>query len=440
MSATAVAQSSLVTSLKRYSRSWGLWLLLLVGPVGARFFVGRDDGSSVTIAVGNHLPVLTSAMLGVSLGIVVSTLLLPVAFLYLRANTTRRQPWQIEEVSPASRVAITLGRFGADVLVLFGVLAALNLGGWLLGWLVVTVEPVSLWQISFALWLVAAPAVMGLAAIRQLFDALPWTRRAFGDFLYLWVWLASIAVPAAAQHMTAGFAANMYDFAGFVRPLVYGAPAGSDDFAVGGVDALPGRVSLDVMAGLLSPGYIPSRLAWAAIAVALAAFAGLIYRPHRPAKRRWYATLADRLTAQPAPPPANPNAPPAHAARVPLFGLLRAEFTLIGGGRLLLLLALGATIGGPGTSGNKPLLIRAAGPALATLGVPGVLPDPKLELLSNGTVVAANDAGEARSGNELAAEIRACVDGFHVRPFARRDFVLCCLEAEFPVPASQPVG
>lgn len=55
---------------------------------------------------------------------------------------------------------------------------------------------------------------------------------------------------------------------------------------------------------------------------------------------------------------------------------------------------LGATLGGPGTSGTKPLLIRAAGPALSTLGVPGVLPDPKLEFLSNGTVVASNDNWE----------------------------------------------
>ncbi len=347
MSALAVAQSSLTSALKRYSRSWGLWLLLLVGPVGARFFVSRDDGTAITIAIGNQLPVLTSAMLGVSLGIVVSTLLLPVAFLYLRANTTRRQPWQVEEVSPASRVAITLGRFGADVAVLFGVLAALNLGGWLLGWLIIDVEPVSLWQISFALWLVAAPAVMGVAAIRQLFDALPWTRRALGDFIYLWIWLASIAIPAAAQHMPASFAANMFDFAGFGRPLIYGAPAQSSDFAIGGVDhLLPGRVPLDVMAGLLSPGYIPSRLAWAAIAVAIAALAGLLYRPHRPAKQRWYARLVERLTARPAPPRADPLAPPAAPARLPIAGLLRAEFGLIGGDRLMLLLALAAAVAG----------------------------------------------------------------------------------------------
>ena len=62
MTSAIVAKSSFSTALKRYSRSWGLWLLLLVGPVGSRFFISRDDGSAVVIAVGNHLPVLTSAM------------------------------------------------------------------------------------------------------------------------------------------------------------------------------------------------------------------------------------------------------------------------------------------------------------------------------------------------------------------------------------------
>ncbi|MGL4542737.1 MAG: hypothetical protein ACRCUI_09530, partial [Polymorphobacter sp.] len=125
MSAVLVARSSLTVSLKRYARSWGLWLLLIAGPVGARFFVSRDDGSAIDIAIGDHYPVLTSAMLGISLGVVLTTLLMPLAFIYLRANTNRRQPWQIEEVSPASRIAILLGRFGADIAVLFTVLAAL---------------------------------------------------------------------------------------------------------------------------------------------------------------------------------------------------------------------------------------------------------------------------------------------------------------------------
>ena len=55
---------------------------------------------------------------------------------------------------------------------------------------------------------------------------------------------------------------------------------------------------------------------------------------------------------------------------------------------------VGTVIGGAGTSGTKPLLVRAAGPALTTLGVGGVLSDPKLSLFSDQntqTPVATND-------------------------------------------------
>jgi hypothetical protein len=55
---------------------------------------------------------------------------------------------------------------------------------------------------------------------------------------------------------------------------------------------------------------------------------------------------------------------------------------------------VGTVIGGAGTSGTKPLLVRAAGPALATLGVGGVLSNPKLSLFSDQntqTPVATND-------------------------------------------------
>ncbi len=55
------------------------------------------------------------------------------------------------------------------------------------------------------------------------------------------------------------------------------------------------------------------------------------------------------------------------------------------------LFTVGFVIGGAGTSGSKPLVIRAGGPALATLGVGGVLPDPKLDLFSGTTVTNSND-------------------------------------------------
>ena len=52
---------------------------------------------------------------------------------------------------------------------------------------------------------------------------------------------------------------------------------------------------------------------------------------------------------------------------------------------------VGTVIGGQGTSGPKPLVVRAAGPALGALGVPNTLNDPKVDLFAGQTVVATND-------------------------------------------------
>ena len=52
---------------------------------------------------------------------------------------------------------------------------------------------------------------------------------------------------------------------------------------------------------------------------------------------------------------------------------------------------LGVTLGGENTIGNKPLLIRAAGPELRAFGLADLLHDPRLELLSGSTVIESND-------------------------------------------------
>ncbi|OYY67680.1 MAG: hypothetical protein B7Y47_15595 [Sphingomonas sp. 28-63-12] len=342
----AVAQSSFWTSLSRYGRSKGLWLLLLVAPIGARFMIAPDDGSGIQIAVGRHLPVMTSAMLGISLGIVVSTLLLPIGFVYLRSNVTRRQPWQIDEVSAASRIAMTLGRFGADVAILFGVLAALTAAGWFLGAFIVT-GPLNIGDIVVTLWLVAAPAVMGLVAIHLMFDALPVTRRATGELLYFILWMVSLVMPLAAGGSASSFSSNMLDFPGFVRPLIGAAPLQGQDIVIGGSDGLlPGRKPLDVMAGINAPGYLASRAAWAMVAILVAALAGLVYRPHRPPRRSARKGIVARWLAPGPPAPADHTAPPALPNRLAFAGLVLAEFRAIGVGRPFLLMAFIAALVG----------------------------------------------------------------------------------------------
>lgn len=343
MSDIDVAKSAMTVSLLRYSRSWGLWLLLLVAPIGARFMIARDDGSGMQVAIGGHLPVMTSATLGVCLGIVVSTLLLPIAFLYLRSNVTRRNPWQVDEVSAASRAAIMLGRFGADALVLLASLTALTAAGWVLGWQIVS-GPFQPGWIALPLWLVAAPALIGLAALRQVLDSRPWGRRGFGELMFFILWVASLVIPILVSERPSSFGTNMVDYSGFVRPLVAGSASGENDFAIGGGQIKPGRVPLDSERGISAPGYISSRVAWIAVAIALTALASLVYAPHSAPRRRRVAGLAGRLLARGPPPQAIADAPAAPFSPSPLPALLFAEFRLIGGGKLFFYLATVAAL------------------------------------------------------------------------------------------------
>lgn len=72
-------------------------------------------------------------------------------------------------------------------------------------------------------------------------------------------------------------------------------------------------------------------------------------------------------------------------------------------------LILGFAVGGQGTSGPEPLLIRAAGPALSQFGVSGALADPLLQLYGSDRVVA-SDSGW--TGNPQIAQTAALVGAF----------------------------
>ena len=65
----------------------------------------------------------------------------------------------------------------------------------------------------------------------------------------------------------------------------------------------------------------------------------------------------------------------------------------------------GVVVGGAGTVGTKPLLVRAVGPSLEAFGVPGVLGDPKLEFYTGTVKVGENDnwGGAATTANVMAA-------------------------------------
>jgi hypothetical protein len=66
---------------------------------------------------------------------------------------------------------------------------------------------------------------------------------------------------------------------------------------------------------------------------------------------------------------------------------------------------LGYVVGGAGTSGTKPLVLRAAGPSLGAFGVAGTLDDPKMETFAGSTSTGSNDnwGGSSTIANAMAA-------------------------------------
>jgi sugar lactone lactonase YvrE len=72
-------------------------------------------------------------------------------------------------------------------------------------------------------------------------------------------------------------------------------------------------------------------------------------------------------------------------------------------------LILGFAVGGAGTSGTEPLLIRASGPALAEFDVTNFLPDPNLEFFSGAVPVATNFGW---GGSAQIAAVAASVGAF----------------------------
>jgi hypothetical protein len=72
-------------------------------------------------------------------------------------------------------------------------------------------------------------------------------------------------------------------------------------------------------------------------------------------------------------------------------------------------LILGFAVGGAGTSGSEPVLVRSSGPALAQFGITGFLPDPTLALVGPSGTVASNSGW---AGDPVIAAEAATVGAF----------------------------
>jgi len=76
------------------------------------------------------------------------------------------------------------------------------------------------------------------------------------------------------------------------------------------------------------------------------------------------------------------------------------------------------TVGLTMQGGAKPVLLRAAGPGLGALGVPGTMNDPRLALFNGSAQVAANDNWGTPAAD--VAAVTAAISSLGAFPFAPR--------------------
>jgi hypothetical protein len=314
-------------NLARIARSKGVWALLLIAPISARVWLPREGGESTVISVNARSPELTAPMLGVSLGIVVATLLWPLAYAYLRAGATRRQPWALIDVTPASRIARTYGMWLSFVALFAALLTMLTLAGWILGLTLIGPGAISYSAIAFALWVTAFPALCLAAGLYVLLQALSVTRGAGGDVLFFVCWTVGL-VAAIAAGSTGSAQAPFFDYGGFIAPLSYGLNPDDLEIAIGGSPETKGRIALAVTPALTAPNYLAARSLWLAIAAALPLLAGAAWAPHRarkPQRAGWLSALAmARLWAAP-----KASLQPAAKAGLAWLGLVTDEIAAL---------------------------------------------------------------------------------------------------------------
>ena len=284
----------------RHLRSPALWLLALATPVAARYLVPRESADYTVIAVNRAFLELSPAVIGLQLGVLMAIILTPLAYIFLRAGPTRRQPWQAEDVTPARRSAQLLGHWAADSGALWLLMLALAIAGVILSFFRLPLSEVNPFQTVVALCLIAAPALVVVAGFRTIFSARPALRKAGGDVLFFFLWIGLITLSAAFFAGGDG-ASPIYDVFGFAAPLEGAVDEPITELVIGGAPQAVSEtktIAIDAMSGVLAPGFLLSRLFWIGVMGLLVFATGFVFKPRRP---KWRMANSAQNTAHHAP-------------------------------------------------------------------------------------------------------------------------------------------
>ena len=271
--------------LQRHLRSPAIWAFALFLPLAARAFVPGEGADYALVSVNGSTMERSAAVIGLEVGMLVSVLFTPLAYIFLRAGPTRRQPRQVTDVAGGARGGVSFGQWLGDVAMLWLMVGVIGLAAIVISLFRLPADQVAPIRTLTPVLLIAAPAMAVVAAIRALLASRPALRGAGGDVAFFVLWLVLLLVSVAFYAIGGGEGgpgAAFADILGFAAPIDTAVDRPIDELTIVGPAADGSVIEVDAMSGVLTGPYLLSRAVWIVAAGLLAVVAGWLYKPARP--------------------------------------------------------------------------------------------------------------------------------------------------------------
>ena len=271
--------------LQRHLRSPAIWVFALLLPLAARAFVPGEGANYALVSVNGATMERSAAVIGLEVGMLVSVLFTPLAYLFLRAGPTRRQPRQVTDVAGGARGGVSYGQWLGDVAMLWLMVVVIGCAAIVISLFRLPADQVAPLRTLTPVLLIAAPAMAVIAAIRALLASRPALRGAGGDVAFFVLWLVLLLISVAFYAISGGEVgpgAAFADILGFAAPIDAAVDQPIDELTIVGPAADGSVIEVDAMSGVLTGPYLLSRFTWIVAAGLLAVLAGWLYKPARP--------------------------------------------------------------------------------------------------------------------------------------------------------------
>lgn len=264
--------------LAGFTRRRGLWVWLALACMLASLALPSTDAGYVTVSVGTLRPIYTAETVGLVVGALGVTLLLPAHFIALRiAFPPTRHPLLLTGATPVSDTAFALGRWLADTMFLAAFLLCFGLGAVFIQAVrgeAPVQQPLALLG---PLLFVSVPSASLLAGFRGLVEARRWTRGPVAaGVLMIVAWLAILPLTTTVSRGMLGPIADPLGAGQPMHDMSGGVPGNhGTSFGIHITRSIDGSFTWDGF-DWSDPSYLAARSIWFLAGAGLAIAAGLL--------------------------------------------------------------------------------------------------------------------------------------------------------------------